>query len=360
MYQNGKLIEEKFPNGGYKKYDAEGIYTEGKIIEGNKTSIYKDGNLVSTTEHLPNGGYKVYDANGIYTEGKIVKGNTTYFYKNGELAGSMTKEKMYPGSSLESETYYDKDGIIIKKILHRQYNTTDVEEYYPNGNIRRNTFTNDCTSGSKVTEYYPNGKLKVVYDKLGYSDNTTYYSPSNEERIIFDRITVEGDKTSFLKDGKLIEETFESGAYKKYSPDGITVKEEIVIEGDKTSFYEGGNLIKVKEQLPNGNGYKMLDAQGKVTETVIIEGDKTTVYQDGILISEAFSDGEYRICDAAWNILSERSHYCSTHEWSSSIYITSSGSTQYGVDYYSKDYPYLRDYGITYEQARDGYMYFGD
>ena len=244
------IKEETFSNGGYKKYDADGVLTEGKVIEGNKTSYYAKGKLLSTREDLPNGdkilrsytdgelssiredlpngGYKVYDADGVFKDGIIIEGNKKSFYSNGKL------------------------------------------EY--------------------VREELPNGECKV-YDANG---------------VVTDGAVVEGNKTSYYENGKLLSTTekLPNGGYKKYDADGVLIltREELpnggyklydgngtlkIVEGNKVSVYENGKLVSITD----GKMKKTFNPNGSIKEIIFHEYEhvtKTTKYNPDGTRTEIF------------------------------------------------------------------------
>ena len=193
----GKLVEETFENGSYKKYDADGNFIEGKIIEGNKTSIIKDGQLVSTREELSNGGYKLYDGNGTLTEGKINEGNKISIIKEGQLVS--TREELSNGGY----KLYDGNGTLIEgKIIEG-----NKVSFLENGKLVKYSIRD----GKMETIYNPEGSIsETIFHKYEHVTITTKYNPDGTKTEIFNNIYHPYNKVStFDKLGRLIK--FEDG-----------------------------------------------------------------------------------------------------------------------------------------------------
>ena len=177
----GRLTVRKSENGSNVILDRNsGKIIKGKIIEGNKTSTYedgklvsieekgskgvyktstyKDGKLVSVKKELPNRNYKLYDADGVCIEEKIIEGNKSSIYKNGNL-----KEEWYA-----TKDVIDTDPkCITGNSSYREVTRYSHKEYYDNGKIMRESFED----GYLVKKYNENGDL--IMSSIG--DRTVRY-----------------------------------------------------------------------------------------------------------------------------------------------------------------------------------------
>ncbi len=182
FYRKGKLINEKFSDGGYKYYDSDEVCTNAKIIEGDKTSFFENGKL--SREEFSDGGYKYYDSDGVCTNAKIIEGDKTSFYRNGKLI----KERFSDGGF----KHYNSRGVCTEaKIIEG-----DKTSFFENGKL--------------IKEEFSNGGFKY-YDSNG---------------VITDGYIIEGNKATSYKNGKLIwvREDLPDGGCKIYK-DGILVEE---------------------------------------------------------------------------------------------------------------------------------------
>ena len=268
----GKLIEETFENGSYKKYDANGNLVKEKLADGTLREYmtkYQDegvnikGNFTKTT--YKDGNYQVIDNNtGRVLEGKFADGRTITCYRDG-----CTIEHFADGSYRT----INKNGVTV----YEEFSNADFKRYNSDGVLIKSKLDN-------VTSIYEDGKLVSKIEELPNGVYKTY----DANNVLIETKIEKGNVCSYYRDGKLIEEvrhtTKDSGRPTPIEARGMVVgyERESIPSINTRKYYENGQIkyesvsddYFVREYYENGNlkylsdGHKVVrfDEKGNSTQ----------------------------------------------------------------------------------------------